>query len=237
MTRAVAEEMAADALRFATRAVTPDAHCAAVRAGLALRRWLTAENLMAFTINFLACNLASGLPTMPFLEIDKAMARGLGYAGEGDVLTAALVGTLLTQYPETTFTEMFCPNWEENSIFLSHMGEVNSDLLAGTPVLLEKPFPWSDVRDPVCPVGCLRGGAAVLVNLAPGPEEHYSLLLTPVKMLKGGANDRMHETVHGWFRPTLPIADFLAAYSELGGTHHCAWSTVMSRWRSPASAR
>ena len=102
------------------------------------------------------------------------------------------------------------------------MGEVNSDLLACTPRLMEKPFPWTDVHDPVCPVGCLRGGAAVLVNLAPGPCDTFTLILAPVEMVEGGEDDRMRETVHGWCRPTLPLDEFLADYSRLGGTHHSA---------------
>ena len=66
---------------------------------------------------------------MPFLEISRLMERGIGYAGEGDVLTAALVGALMKVYAETTFTEMFCPDWKGNSIMLSHMGEINVCLL------------------------------------------------------------------------------------------------------------
>jgi len=34
------------------------------------------------------------------------MSRGIGYAGEGDVLTAALTGALLSVYPDTSFTEV-----------------------------------------------------------------------------------------------------------------------------------
>lgn len=218
---AVAAELAADGRRFDSRGVDSEALTDAVRTGLALRRWLEAERLAALTINFLACNRASGLSTMPFLEIGKAMARGIGYAGEGDVLTAALMGALCSVYPRTTFTEMFCPDWAEERIFLSHMGEVNVDLLDGKAVLAEKPFPWTDVRDPVCPTGCLQGGRAVLVNLAPGPEEEYTLILAPVEMIAGGEPDLLRDTVHGWCRPAQSIDKFLAAYSHLGGTHHC----------------
>lgn len=34
--------------------------------------------------------------------------------------------------------------------------------------------------------------------------------------------DRMRDSVHGWFRPHMPIADFLGEYSSFGGTHHLA---------------
>ena len=30
----------------------------------------------------------------------------------------------------------------------------------------------------------------------------------------------MADTVNGWFRPPIPVRDFLAGFSHLGGTHH-----------------
>jgi L-arabinose isomerase len=34
----------------------------------------------------------------------------------------------------------------------------------------------------------------------------------------------MERSVRGWFKPPLPLPEFLAAYSRLGGTHHLALS-------------
>jgi L-arabinose isomerase len=45
--------------------------------------------MTAQTIKFGDIKGDPGLPVMPFLEASKAMARGIGYGGEGDVLTAA----------------------------------------------------------------------------------------------------------------------------------------------------
>lgn len=186
-----------------------------------MRRWIEEERLSAFTVNFLEVTQASGLPAVPFLEASKAMARGIGYAGEGDVLTAALVGALGAAYP-ATFTEMFCPDWEHNGVFLSHMGEMNLDLAAGKPRLVVKPFPWTDAADPVVALARFRGGKAVLANLAPGPDDSYSFVLAPVTMLDVTGEDRMTDEIHGWFQPPMAVADFLAAYSRAGGTHHSA---------------
>ncbi len=163
---------------------------------------------------------ASALPCMPFLEASKAMERGIGYAGEGDVLTAALVGALLSVYPDTSFAEMFCPDWHNNLIFLSHMGEMNLRIAAGKPDLMEKSFPFTDAGNPVVAYGKFRGGQAVYVNLAPGRNNSYSLLLSPVEMVEGDGEDRMRDVIRGWFQPVIPVADFLTAYSEHGGTHH-----------------
>ena len=217
----VKKEIAGDLAHFEAVGVKADNHLQTVRAGLAIREWIKKERLTAFTINFLAADRKSGLPTMPFMEACKAMSRGIGYAGEGDVLTAALVGALASSYPETTFTEMFCPDWQGGSIFLSHMGEFNIALAAQKPVLRQRPFPWTDALEPTVVVGRLRSGQAVMVNLAPGPDNSYTLLVAPGWMVSVD-KDSMPESVRGWFRPAMPLPDFLAAYSRAGGTHHSA---------------
>lgn len=220
--KAVEIEMAADREQFTVENLDPELHRRATRAGLAVRRWIESERLTGFTVNFLAVNKASGLPAMPFLEASKAMTRGIGYAGEGDVLTASLVGTLLQSYPETSFTEMFCPDWEGDRIFLSHMGEMNLHLSATKPRLVKKPFPFTDVGDTAVAYACFRGGDAVLVNLAPGPRDTYTLLVSPIVMQEVAGEDKMADSIHGWFRPSTSVAGFLAAYSRAGGTHHSA---------------
>jgi len=34
----------------------------------------------------------------------------------------------------------------------------------------------------------------------------------------------INDAIRGWFKPSIPIANFLSAYSKLGGTHHLALS-------------
>lgn len=194
------------------------------KTSLALRNWLNCENLNAFTMNFLNITKASCIPVAPFLEASKAMSSGKGYAGEGDVLTAALVGALMTVFPETTFSEMFCPDWKGNKIFLSHMGEMNTDLCAEKAVLHEKSFPFTDADNPVVATGCLKPGSAYLINIAPGPNETYTLIVAPIEVCDAEAKENITGAVRGWFEPSISIADFLAAYSKLGGTHHLAIS-------------
>lgn len=219
---AIQAEMEADRKRFTVTKLSAEAHRRSVHVGLAVRRWMEVERLTAFTVNFLAVNRKAGITTVPFLEAGKAMARGCGYAGEGDVLTAALTGALMASFPETTFTEMFCPDWKGGAIFLSHMGEVNVNLLAGRARLEEMDYKFSDAENPVRALGCLRGGPAVFVNLAPLAAGRFRLIVAPVTMQTVRGRDRMQDTIHGWFRPSLSVADFLAAYSRAGGTHHAA---------------
>lgn len=189
------------------------------RIGLAVRKWINENSLDAFTMNFSVLTADSGFPTIPFLEASKSMARGIGYAGEGDVLTAALTGSLMSIFDKATFTEMFCPDWKENLILLSHMGEVNLSLLSKKPVLIKKELPFIQVGTPSFAVGQLKGGDAVLINLSPS-KEGYSLILSNVEMIE--MENQLEESISGWLKPELPVSDFLSTYSEYGGSHHSA---------------
>ena len=218
----VTAEIDIDKNRFDLSRVSPNAHALSVRTGLALRRWINEEKLSAFTINFQHITLAHKLPVMPFLEICKAMSRGIGYAGEGDALTASLVGSLASVLGNVSFTEMFCPDWKNNIIFLSHMGEINIDLTEDMPVLIEKEWDFTDAQAPVYPSACFKKGEAVFVNLAPGPNDTFTLILSPVEMVKELYPENMGDGIRGWMKPCMAIGDFLKAYSEAGGTHHAA---------------
>lgn len=187
---------------------------------LGIRKWIQEERLSALTINFLStANSPAGLPAMPFTECSKAMASGIGYAGEGDVLTAALVGAILQIYPDTSFSEMFCPDWQGGSIFLSHMGEINYKACACPPFLTEKDFPFTNADNPTVAFGTLKAGDALFVNIAP-TNLGYTLIVAPGKMLD--AFDDTPKSIKGWFKPKSPLEDFLVDYSRIGGTHHGA---------------
>jgi L-arabinose isomerase len=174
-------------------------------------------------MNFLAFDSdRDPVSTVPFLECSKGMARGLGYAGEGDVLTAALVAALQAGFGPASFTEIFCPDWAGGSLFLSHMGEFNPLVAAGTPRLYEKPFPFTRARNPACIACAPDPGPATLVNLAPGPDETFRLIVAPVTVIEDGTHPACRDCIRGWIVPGLPVEIFLEDYSRLGGTHHSA---------------
>ena len=218
----VAEEMQADLDAFEADGVSEELHRLTTRACLGLRRFVQEQRLTAFSMNFCEITAASGLPCVPFLEASKAMTRGLGYAGEGDVLTAALVRGLASACGHTTFTEMFCPDWRGGTVFLSHMGELNLHLAAGRPVLFEKDWPYTDAGSPVVAVSAFRPGSGVIVNLAPGPDETYKLIVVPGEIVDPGDDRAFGRSVRAWFKPDMPLERMLEAYSLAGGTHHSA---------------
>lgn len=190
-----------------------------IRGDLAVRKWIEDNDLTAFTANFLNIKKDFGLSGMPFCECNRAMERGIGYAGEGDILTAALVGAFMCINKETSFIEMFCPDWKNNMIFISHMGEMNTALSAEKPKLLKKEMKYSDI-DTTWLCGTYRSGEATLIDLAPLGGDQFRIIASKVEMKTPDCEKFRGSTTCGWFKPDKSIEDFLAAYSKLGGTHH-----------------
>lgn len=215
------QEIAWDSRRFTVEITNQQTYRAAVHSGLAVRSWAEENNLTACTVNFLSLDKI-GLPKMPFAECSKMMARGLGYAGEGDVLTAGMVGALRSVYPDTTFTEMFCPDWKNDLILLNHMGECNLNLAQWKPVLRNVPFNYNSCGETAAAYLCMRGGQAVFINLAP-MGEGFTLIVAPVTMQNVGLEFGAYRgAIQGWLKPPMPVPDFLKAFSLAGGTHHSA---------------
>jgi len=227
---AIAHEIEADRQQYAVE-VDEVVHRRSVTVSLALRHLLEQGGYSAFSMNFLAFDRPGGpVDTVPFLEASKAMARGLGYAGEGDVLTACLVGALNKGFGATTFTEIFCPDWKGNSLFLSHMGELNPAAAANQPRLIEKDFPFTPAQNPAILTCAFQPGPAALVNLAPGPDDSFGLICAEVEVLEDTRNPAMRDSIRTWIRPCSgSLANFLEEYSRHGGTHHSALVYGVSR--------
>ena len=218
----IAKEKAEDLEKFNFDSKLPDeTYTRTAAVALALRRWIKEEQLSALSVNFLATEGSTpGLPVMPFTECSKAMGRGTGYAGEGDVLTAALTGAILSAYEDATFTEMFCPDWEHGTVYLSHMGEFNYLSSDKKPTMYEKPFPYTSAENPTVAFATLKGGRALYVNLAPFGSGNYTLTIAPGEMLSIEGENTQSESVNGWFKPDVSLETFLERFSAVGATHH-----------------
>ena len=217
----VAAEIAKDKETYDVDVSYTEEYKFATKSGLAIRKWMQDKGLGSVTVNFLTLDIC-GLPKMPFPECCKVLERGQGYAGEGDVLTAGLVGALFAAYPHTTFTEMFCPDWEKDVILMSHMGESNPNLAQWKPHVRNCEFGYNSCGNTVGMYSCAKEGDVTLINLAP-MNDSFTLILCPGKMLNVGLQDGAYSAAtQGWYQPQWPIDEFLKAYSMEGGTHHCA---------------
>lgn len=88
--------------------------------------------------------------------------------------------------------EIFCPDWENNTLFLSHMGEVNYALIDGRPALKEMPFIYGEAKNPVIGYARYRKGKAVFVNLF-RDAEGYKLLVAPGNHGRAGGGGSLRQ--------------------------------------------
>lgn len=198
--------------------VIPEEYDKSLKSCLAVRKCVKAKRLNALSVNFSRMGKESGLPSMPFLECCKSMERGIGYAGEGDVLTASFVGALLQGYPEATFVEIFCPDWKNNLVFLSHMGEMNYRIAGCTPEITRAGVNYSPGEFPYAGYSRMKGGKGVFLNISRGKDD-YKLLLSAAEMVSYD-DDNFSGAIRGWMATGGTCADFLRDLSVNGATHH-----------------
>jgi L-arabinose isomerase len=215
----LSHEIKADQKKFIFSDIDNNLYKNSLRASLCLRKWIEENNLNAFSMNVF--EFAKGNNAyIPFLEASKELAAGRGYAGEGDILTASLTYSIMNIYNETTFTEMFCPDWKNNTIFLSHIGEGNFNLLNEKPLIISKKYPLAEFKDVLVAVGRLKSGRANIINIAPISDNEFEIIVIRGTMQDINRKDNLNTTIHGWFKPDTDIISMLAKYSEIGGTHH-----------------
>ncbi len=199
--------------------IVDDEYSAYMKSCLTLRKCIEKRGFTAFSVNFLN---VKELGTMPFTECCRAMERGIGYAGEGDSLTAAFTGALLSQYPETSFVEIFCPDWKNNTVFLSHMGEMNYRVADGKPIISRTGSEFVNGTMPYAGYAKMKAGKGIYVNISRDKDD-YQMLLAPCEMLSAG-NDNMPNKIRGWMRhETSTTAQFLEDLSKNGATHHSSF--------------
>ncbi len=186
-----------------------------VRATLALNKMLADKGVRAYTANFSA---VTGLPTMPFIGACEAMQNGIGYAGEGDTLTASFVGALLSSYDETNFVEIFCPDWKGDTLFMSHMGEMNYRISDVKPTLQRKGAKPHFTANPYSANARMKGGKGVFVNIS-RQKEDFLLLASECEMLSF-SEDNFPNSMRGWMKTASSTAEFLSDLSRAGATHH-----------------
>ena len=186
-----------------------------VRAKLAVNKMLKDKGVSAFTVNFSA---TTGLPTMPFIAACEGMKNGVGYAGEGDTLTASFVGALLSTYPETNFVEIFCPDWNNSILFLSHMGETNYRIADTKPTLSRKKNPYGASVVPYSANTRMKGGKGVYINIS-RQKDDFLMTLSECEMLSV-TEDNFQSQMRGWMKVGASTASFLEDLSRVGATHH-----------------
>ncbi|HAQ6450052.1 TPA: L-arabinose isomerase [Enterococcus faecium] len=185
---------------------------------IGIRRFLEEGGYNAFTTNF---EDLYGMKQLPGLAVQRLMAEGYGFAGEGDWKTAAIDRLLkiMARGKDTGFMEDYTYELAsgQEAILESHMMEVDPTLAATKPRIVVSPLSMGDREDPARLV--FDGKAGVVVSMADFGT-HYKLLINeveafeptteapnlPVARVLWKTKPNFHEGVHSWI--------------QAGGGHH-----------------
>lgn len=198
------------------------------RQEIGIRRFLEAGGYTAFTSNFEDLH---GLQQLPGLAVQRLMAEGYGFAGEGDWKTAAIdrLMKIMSHNIDTGFMEDYTYEMAEGreAILQSHMLEVNPGLAVNKPKILIAPLSMGNREEPARLVFDGKAGDGVVVSMADFGT-HYKLLVNEVLAFEPTEA-----------APNLPVArvlwevkpnfhDGIRAWIEAGGGHHTVVSLSLS---------
>jgi len=187
---------------------------------IAIKRFLDEGGYNAFTSNFEDLH---GMKQLPGLAVQRLMAQGYGFAGEGDWKTAALdrLMKVMSHNQSTGFMEDYTYELTagKESILQSHMLEVDPTLANNKPTILVSPLGIGGGEDPARLVFDGKAGDGVVVSMV-DLGTHFKLLINEV-----AAFEPTEEA------PNLPVARVLwevkpnfhegvKAWIENGGGHH-----------------
>ncbi|WP_270285649.1 L-arabinose isomerase [Enterococcus lactis] len=187
---------------------------------IGIRRFLEEGGYNAFTTNF---EDLYGMKQLPGLAVQRLMAEGYGFAGEGDWKTAAIDRLLkiMARGKDIGFMEDYTYELAsgQEAILESHMMEVDPTLAATKPRIVVSPLSMGDREDPARLVFDGKAGEGVVVSMADFGT-HYKLLINeveafeptteapnlPVARVLWKTKPNFHEGVHSWI--------------QAGGGHH-----------------
>ncbi|KOV31532.1 arabinose isomerase [Streptomyces sp. XY431] len=198
----------------------------AARIELGLRGFLEQGGFKAFTTNF---EDLGGLRQLPGLAVQRLMADGYGFGGEGDWKTAALLRTLKVTAGGlpggTSFMEDYTYHLEFGSelILGAHMLEVCPSIAAGTPSCEIHPLAIGGREDPVRLVFDAEPGPAVVVGLA-DLGDRFRLVANEIDVVPAPEPLPNLPVARAVWTPRPDLHTSAEAWLTAGGPHH----TVLS---------
>jgi L-arabinose isomerase len=191
------------------------------RMQLGIERVLSEGGYEAYSAHFDAVGDDGRFRRLPLAAASSLMAKGYGYAAEGDTLTAALMSAARTLLGDTQFTEMYAMDFPTDSILMSHMGEGNWRLAReDRPIrLIKRPLGIGGLDDPPTFLFQYRTGPATLATLVSLGGESFRLLVCEGEILDTPELPKL-EMPYGHFRPDRGVRTTMDAWLRLGGPHH-----------------
>jgi len=170
----------------------------------------------------------------------RMLADGIGFGGEGDLISAIHSALVNWLHPPASFSEIFTIDFGGNSLLMSHMGEANVAMARRDRKvpLIARPKPITRTRQrQLALVTTLQPGPATLCALAVGPESRWRLIAGSMHILDFGPIPSM-PVPHFKLAPvSKDVNSWLTAYAKAGGPHHNAVCFGDARPRIQAAAR
>jgi len=191
------------------------------RMQVGIQRILDAGGYGAYTAHFDAIGEDGRFSRLPLAAASTLMARGYGYAAEGDVLTACLVAAGHVLIGDAHFTEMYAMDFPSDSVLMSHMGEGNWKIARkDRPVkLIKRPLGIGKLEDPPTFLFQYQPGPATLATLVSLGGERFRLVVAEGENLDSQELPAL-EMPYGQFRPATGVRACLNGWLTAGGPHH-----------------
>lgn len=195
---------------------------------IGIRRFLEAGGYSAFTTNF---EDLYGMQQLPGLAVQRLMAEGYGFAGEGDWKTAAIdrLMKIMAHNKATGFMEDYTYELTEGkeAILQSHMMEVDPVLAVNKPKIVVSPLSMGDREDPARLVFDGQGGAGVVVSMADFGT-HYKLLINEVDAFEPTEAAPKLPVARVMWTPRPDFHQGVKQWIETGGGHHTVVSLALT---------
>jgi L-arabinose isomerase len=195
-------------------------YAARIEAGL--REFLVEGRFGAFTTNF---QDLGGLRQLPGLAVQRLMADGYGFGGEGDWKTAALLaavkemgagGSRGTSFMED-YTYHFGPG--EPKILGAHMLEVCPSIAAATPSCEIHPLGIGDREDPVRLVFDAAPGPATVIGMV-DMGDRFRLVANEIEVVPPDEPLPKLPVARAVWKPAPTLSTSAELWLTAGGPHH-----------------
>ncbi|TDE07923.1 L-arabinose isomerase [Jiangella asiatica] len=200
-------------------------YAARIEAGL--RAFLTDGGFRAFTTNF---EDLGGLRQLPGLAVQRLMADGYGFGGEGDWKTSVLLRTVKSMAAGlaggTSFMEDYTYHFGpgEPRILGAHMLEVCPTIATGTPSCEIHPLGIGNREDPVRLVFDAAAGPAVVVGMA-DVGDRFRLVANEIDVVPPDEPLPRLPVARAVWKPRPSLSTSAESWLTAGGPHH----TVLSQ--------
>jgi L-arabinose isomerase len=191
------------------------------RMQVAIEQILIDRGFGAYTAHFDVIGDDGRFSRLPLAAASTLMAKGYGYAAEGDVLTACLVSAGHALIGDAHFTEMYAMDFPSDSILQSHMGEGNWKIArSDRPVrLIKRPLGIGRLADPPTFLFQYQPGPATLAALVSLEGARFRLVVAEGENLDSQELPAL-EMPYGQFRPASGVRACLNGWLTAGAPHH-----------------